>query len=151
DLLSMFTSIGNQIGLFAERRRAEEDLDRFFTLSPDMLCIAGFDGYFKRLNPAWARTLGYSDAELLSRPYMDFVHPDDREATIAEARKQSEHGQDVIYFENRYLHKDGTLRWLLWTSTPFPEQQLMYGAARDITERKAAEETMTNYARELEG
>src|SRR5262245_4136223 len=140
DLLSMFASIGHQIGLFFERRRAEEELNRFFTLSLDMLCVAGFDGYFKRVNPAWEKTLGYSEEELIGRPYMDFVHPDDREATLAEARKQSEQGLAVIYFENRYRHKDGTLRWLLWTSTPFPQQQVVYAAARDITERKAAEE-----------
>jgi PAS domain S-box-containing protein len=150
DLLSMLTSIGNQIGLFVERRRAQEELDRFFTLSLDMLCIAGFDGYFKRVNPAWQQFLGYSEAELLSRPFMDFVHPDDREATTAEVRKQIDLGQEVIYFENRYLHKDGTLRWLMWTSTPLREQQVVYGAARDITERKAAEETMASYARDLE-
>ncbi|HEY7292812.1 MAG TPA: response regulator [Vicinamibacterales bacterium] len=150
DLLSMLTSIGNQIGLFVERRRAQEELDRFFMLSLDMLCIAGFDGYFQRINPAWQRLLGYSEAELLSRPYMEFVHPDDREATVAEVRKQVELGQEVVYFENRYLHKDGTLRWLMWTSTPLREQQVVYAAARDITERKAAEETMASYARELE-
>ena len=150
DLLSMLTSIGNQIGLFVERRRAQEELDCFFMLSLDMLCIAGFDGYFKRVNPAWRTILGYSEEELLSRPYMDFVHPDDREATVAEARKQIDLGQEVICFENRYVHKDGTLRWLMWTSTPFREQQAMYAAARDITERKAAEETMASYARELE-
>jgi PAS domain S-box-containing protein len=150
DLLSMLTSIGNQIGLFVERRRAQEELDCFFTLSLDMLCIAGFDGYFKRVNPAWQQFLGYSEAELLSRPYMEFVHPDDREATVAEVRKQVDLGQEVIYFENRYLHKDGTLRWLMWTSTPLHEQQVVYAAARDITERKAAEETMASYARDLE-
>jgi len=149
-LLSMLTSIGNQIGLFVERRRAQEELDCFFTLSLDMLCIAGFDGYFKRVNPAWQQFLGYSEAELLSRPYMEFVHPEDREATVAEVRKQIDLGQEVIYFENRYLHKDGTLRWLMWTSTPFPEQQVVYAAARDITDRKAAEETLASYARDLE-
>jgi two-component system sensor histidine kinase/response regulator len=150
DLLSMLTSIGNQIGLFVDRRRAQEELDRFFMLSLDMLCIAGFDGYFKRVNPSWQRLLGYSEAELLSRPFMDFVHPDDREPTIAEWKKQIEQGHDVVYFENRYSHKDGTLRWLMWTSTPFREQQVVFGAARDITERKAAEETMASYARDLE-
>ena len=150
DLLSMLASIGNQIGLFVDRRRAQEELDRFFMLSLDMLCIAGFDGYFKRVNPAWQRILGYTEAELLSRPFMDFVHPDDREATVAEVRKQVDQGQEVIYFENRYLHKDGTLRWLMWTATPFGEQQVVYAAARDITERKAAEETLASYARELE-
>src|SRR4029078_11613852 len=146
DLPAMLLSIGNQIGLFVDRRRAQEELDRFFTLSLDMLCIAGFDGYFKRVNPAWQRILGYARAELISRSHMDFVHPDDRDATIAAARKQSDEGKEVIYFENRYRHKDGTLRWLMWTSTPFPEQQVVYAAARDITERKAAEETMAAYA-----
>jgi two-component system, sensor histidine kinase and response regulator len=150
DLLSMLTNVGTQIGMFVERRRAQEELDCFFTLSLDMLCIAGFDGYFKRVNPAWQRLLGYSEAELLSRPFMEFVHPDDREATVAELRKQVDLGEEVVYFENRYLHKDGTLRWLMWTSTPLREQQVVYGAARDITERKAAEETMASYARELE-
>jgi two-component system, sensor histidine kinase and response regulator len=148
-LLSMLTSVGNQIGLFIDRRHAQEELDRFFTLSLDMLCIAGFDGYFKRVNPAWQRILGYSEAELLAQPYMNFVHPDDRESTVAEAEKLDT-GQEVLYFENRYLHKDGTIRWLLWTSTPYPEKQMLYAAARDITERKAAEETMASYARELE-
>ena len=150
DLLSMLTSVGNQIGLFVDRRRAQEELDRFFTLSLDMLAIAGFDGYFKRVNPAWQRVLGYSEAELLSRPYMDLVHPDDRAATREQAARLT-NGHEIIYFENRYLHKDGTIRWLLWASTPFPQQQIVYGTAHDITERKAAEETLASYARELEG
>ena len=150
DLLSMLTTIGSQIGMFVDRRRAQDELDRFFTLSLDMLAVAGFDGYFKRVNPAWERTLGWSEAELLSRPYMDFVHPDDRAATGVEAHKLSEQGLELLYFENRYYHKDGTLRWLMWTSTPSPEHQVIYGAARDITERKAAEETLACYARELE-
>jgi two-component system sensor histidine kinase/response regulator len=149
DLLSMLTTVGNQIGLFVDRRRAQEELDRFFTLSLDMLCVAGFDGYFKRVNPAWERVLGYTEAELFSRPYLELIHPDDREATLAQAGKLSG-GHEVAYFENRYIHKDGTVRWLLWTSTPFPQQQIMYAAARDITERKAAEETMASYARDLE-
>ena len=147
-LLAMLTSVGNQIGLFIDRRRAQEELDRFFTLSLDMLCIAGDDGYFKRVNPAWQRTLGYTEAELLSRPYREFVHPDDRQATDAQSARAG--SDDVVYFENRYLHKDGTVRWLLWTSTPFPERQIVYAAARDITERKAAEQTMAEYARDLE-
>ena len=150
DLLSMLANVGSQIGLFVDRRRAQEELDRFFTLSLDMLCIAGFDGYFKRVNPAWERVLGYTEEDLLSRPYMDLVHPDDRQATGLQGMKLTQ-GRDVSYFENRYMHKDGTLRWLLWTSTPFPELQVVYGAARDITERKAAEETMAQYARDLEG
>ena len=149
DLLSMLTTVGNQIGMFSDRLRAQEERDRFFTLSLDMLCVVGFDGSFKRVNPAWHRILGYDEADLLSRQYLDFIHPDDREATLAEAAKLTE-GKDVLYFENRYWHKDGTLRWLLWASAPFPEQQLAYAAAKDITERKAAEETMARDARDLQ-
>ena len=116
----MLATVGNQIGLFVDRRRAQEELDRFFMLSLDMLCVAGFDGYFKRVNPAWERELwATAKRSCCARPYMDFVHPDDREATIAEAQKLADRGQEVIYFENRYFHKDGTLRWLMWTAAPF--------------------------------
>jgi PAS domain S-box-containing protein len=149
ELLSMLSSIGNQIGLFYERRRAEEDLDRFFTLSLDLLCIVGFDGRFKRVNPAWRRVLGYTEAELLAHPYIEFIHSDDRQATTDEASRVST-GENLLHFENRYLHKDGTIRWLLWTATPFPELQVIYAAAHDITERKAGEETLAYYARDLE-
>ena len=85
ELLAMLKTVGSQVGLFVERKRAEEELDRFFTLSPDLLCIANFDGYFLRLNPAWERVLGVAREALLSKPWLDFVHPDDREATIAVA------------------------------------------------------------------
>ena len=148
-LLSMLTAVGNQVGMFIDRRRAQEELDRFFTLSLDMMCVAGMDGYFKRINPAWGRILGYTDAELLSRPYMDLVHPDDRAATIAVAGRVSE-GEELIHFENRYFHKDGTVRWLLWTAAPFRQQQVIYAAARDITDRKEAQQTLEDYARDLE-
>ena len=149
DLLSTLASVGNQIGLFADRKRAQEELDRFFTLCLDLLCIVDFDGSFRRVNPAWGRGLGYSEADLLEKQFLDFVHPDDRPATIAEFQKVLA-GQDVIYFENRYLHRDGTLRWLMWTSTPDREQKIVYATARDITDRKAAEETLATYARQLE-
>ena len=149
DLLSMLTSVGNQIGLFVDRRRAQEELDRFFALSLDMLCIASFDGYFKRVNASWERILGYSEAELLSRPYIEFIHPDDRDSTKVVAGRLSD-GHDLMYFENRYLHKDGTIRWLLWTSKPFAQQQMIYASARDVTDQKAADETMRSYARDLE-
>ena len=133
----------------SNRVQALEELDRFFNLSLDMMCVAGFDGYFKRVNPSWQRVLGYTEAELLSRPYMEFVHPDDREATVETASKVSA-GIHVVYFENRYLHKDGTVRWLLWAAASYPEQAVVYAAARDITERKASEETMARLVHELE-
>jgi len=138
-LLPMLTTVGNQIGMFIERRRAQDELARFFSLSLDMLCVAGFDGYLKRVNPAWVKVLGYTEEELLSRPYMEFVHPDDLESTRAEAAKVAG-GHPIIYFENRYLHKDGTARWLLWAAAPFMDEQVVYAAARDITGHKAAEE-----------
>jgi two-component system, sensor histidine kinase and response regulator len=150
ELLAMLTSVGSQIGLFVDRGRLQEELERFFTLSLDLICIAGFDGYFKRVNPAWRAVLGYSEAELLSQPYMDLVHPDDRDRTIAAASELTR-GKDVVHFENRYRHKDGTLRWLLWAATSFPGREVVYAAARDITERKADEAALAQYARDLEG
>jgi PAS domain S-box-containing protein len=149
ELLAMLGTIGSQIGQFMERRRAEEELDRFFALSLDMLCIAGFDGYFKRLNAAWERTLGFTCHELLARPYLDFVHPDDRESTLAEVEKVRG-GAQVLQFENRYRCRDGSYRWFSWTAVPVLDEQLGYAVARDITERRAASEQLVQYARKLE-
>jgi PAS domain S-box-containing protein len=149
DLLSMLAAVGNEIGMFLERRQAEQELDRFFTLSLDIIVIAGFDGYFKRVNPSCQRILGWTPEELCARPYMDFVHPDDRQPTIAAASDLGR-GASIIHFENRYLHKDGTVRWLLWAAAPVPDQQKIYAAAHDITDRKANEETIEHNARELE-
>jgi len=148
DLIATLTSVGNQIGMFIDRHRAQDELDRFFNLSQDMLCVAGFDGYFKRVNPAWQAQLGYTTEELLTRPYMDLVYPEDRAATISAAAGLST-GEKLIYFENRYIHKDGTLRWLLWRATPLPEQQVIYATARDITESKATDEAMRDLVEEL--
>jgi PAS domain S-box-containing protein len=148
ELLQMFASVGGQIGRFMERKRAEEELDRFFMLTLDLMCVAGFDGYFKRLNPAWERVLGYTLDELLSRPYVDFVHPDDRSATTSEAAKVRD-GHHVLSFENRYRHKNGSYRWLEWTAVPYPGEGVTYCAARDITERKEAKETIQRYSRDL--
>jgi PAS domain S-box-containing protein len=147
-MLAMLTTVGHEIGMFLERRRAEEELDRFFTLSLDMLAVAGFDGYFKRVNPVWQRALGWTEQELLTRPYMDFVHPDDRAPTI-EAASQLGRGSAIVQFENRYFHKDGTTRWLLWASVPYPEQQVVYAVAHDITERKVTERTLEDQAARL--
>jgi len=124
-----------------ERREAQEERDRFFTLSLDMLSIAGFDGYFKRLNPAWERTLGFTLNELLAEPYLSFIHPADRERTEAQAQ-QIGTGADTVTFENRYRCKDGSYRWLSWAATAYPARQLLYSAARDITERKQAEQAL---------
>ena len=130
-------------------QNATGEYDRFFDLSIDMQTIAHFSGYFKRLNPAWERTLGFSRQELLSMPMFDFVHPDDRERTLAQNRNVRAGGQ-ALGFENRYRCKDGSYRWLLWNSTADLEHQLIYAVARDVTARKQADEERERLVRELQ-
>ena len=144
--LELRRSVADLSKAIRERRLTEEELDQLFTLSLDMLCIAGFDGYFKRINPAWEKILGIPTAELLAKPYSEFVHPDDRAITEAEAQKIDE-GEQAISFENRYRRADGSYRWLLWNATPSMEQKLVFAVARDITQRKEAERRLsTGYA-----
>jgi PAS domain S-box-containing protein len=123
------------------RKQAEQERNRFFAVSRDMLCTLGFDGYYKDLNPAWEKTLGYTTAELLAKPFIEFVHPDDREITLGVAENIAA-GTPLIAFENRYRCKDGSYRFFLWSATAVIETQLIYGAARDITESKQAEEAL---------
>lgn len=115
-----------------------DDLREFFELSLNLWCIAGTDGYFKHLNPAWEATFGYSREELLSRPYLEFVHPDDREATITVATNLTT-GRNVLSFENRYRCKDGAYKWLLWSATARIEKGSIYAIAADVTDRKCEE------------
>jgi PAS domain S-box-containing protein len=149
DLLSMLAAVGSQIGLFYARRRAEEELDRFFRISLDLLCVVRFDGTFKRVNPAWQRVLGYTPGDLVDHQFVDFIHADDRTASSREAAKLMT-GAELLHFENRYLHKDGSVRWCLWTATAIPELHVIYAAGRDITQRKADEDRLAELIRELE-
>jgi PAS domain S-box-containing protein len=122
------------------RRRAERELESIFNLSLDLLCIADDDGYLRRVNPAFERTLGYSSEELLARPYVDFIHPDDRTGT-REVHDSLVPGGELTRFENRWLRGDGTVRWLQWSARSVPEEGLIYAAARDVTDsRRAGEE-----------
>ena len=132
-----------------ERRKAERDRDRLFKISVDMMCIAGFDGHFKQINPAWTTTLGWTPEELCSKPWLDYVHPEDREATI-DAGAQLSAGNPVYAFENRYRCKDGTYRWISWNSLPVLEEQETFAVARDITERRQAEEARKAHIHFLE-
>jgi len=131
-----------------ERRQASMERDHIFTLSPDMLCTVGFDGYFKRVNPSFERTLGYAKQELLAEPSLNFVHPDDRAVTVAEAATLAR-GAVTRQFENRYRCKDGSYKLLQWNTTSVPPNQLLYAAIRDITERKRAEEEIRKLNAEL--
>jgi PAS domain S-box-containing protein len=112
-----------------------------FEMSLDNLCVAGFDGYLKRVNASWTRTLGWTEAELLSRPSAEFLHPDDRPATLA-ARERLKAGAPLDHLVNRYLCKDGSYRWFEWRSVAHLDRGLVYGAARDVTEQKLAEQRL---------
>jgi PAS domain S-box-containing protein len=123
--------------------------DRFFTNAIDMLCFLDFNGHFKRLNPAWERTLGFTREELMSRPFIEFVHPDDRERTLKQNALVRGGGQ-ALAFENRYLCKDGSFRWFHWNAASDSSEKVIYSVARDITASKQAEEEREQLVRELQ-
>jgi two-component system, sensor histidine kinase and response regulator len=122
-----------------ELKQKTEELDRFFSINLDLLCIADTDGNFRRLNHAWETTLGYELSELEGKRFLDFVHPDDMAGTL-EATSILSNQQTVRTFVNRYRCRDGSYRWIEWISAP--AGNLIYAAARDITDRKTAEEAL---------
>jgi eukaryotic-like serine/threonine-protein kinase len=126
-------------------RRAERDLVRFFELSLDLFCIAGLDGYFRRVNCNFSRVLGHPSEELISRPFLDFVHPDDREGTLGEMAKLAL-GLPVTRFCNRYRDVEGQYRWFEWTAKAIPEEGVIFAVARDVTERVELEEQLRSRA-----
>jgi PAS domain S-box-containing protein len=127
-----------------EYKLAEKKLltsDKIYNHVLDMICVAGFDGYFRDLNPSWERELGWSKEELLSKPWLHFVHPDDKERTES-VRSTIIDGKELYMFENRYICKDGSIKWLSWNSYPYPKENIMFGVARDVTESKVAAEEL---------
>ena len=134
-----------------ERTAEREQFYTFFQTSTDMMCIADPNGTFKKTNPAWTEQLGYSEEELVARPFIDFVHPDDKQPTLDEMARQIHLGF-TLNFENRYLCKDGSYRWLSWRAKHNKDEGITYATARDITERKEAEEALLSaslYSRNL--
>jgi PAS domain S-box-containing protein len=129
-----------------QRKETVEERDNFFEMSGDLLCIGSLDGCFKRLNPAWERTLGWTREEMMSKVLLDFVHPDDRQAT-SDAMSQ---GLSLFSFENRYRCRDGTYRWFQWRGRPIVERSLFYAAARDVTESRAAKVALQELSESLE-
>ncbi|MGJ3523304.1 sensor domain-containing diguanylate cyclase [Nitratidesulfovibrio sp. D1] len=129
------------------RRRAEEDRRRLFSLSPDLMCVGGMDGYLREMNPAWQDVLGWSKEELLDRPWVSLLHPEDRAAAMGEMDLLRERGV-ITNVENRYLCRDGSWRWISWNSTFVPEQGLIYGVGRDVTaHRRMVEELRASETR----
>jgi PAS domain S-box-containing protein len=117
---------------------AAMELTPFFELTPDLVCIAGKEGYFKKVNQSVINKLGYTREELTARPVKEFIHPDDQAVTAAEREKLIS-GQPLINFQNRYVAKDGTVIWLEWTSIYFSAEEVVFAIAKDITVRKMAE------------
>jgi PAS domain S-box-containing protein len=131
------------------QRAAREVENRFFEDSIDMLCFLDFNGHFKRLNPAWERTLGFTREELMARPFIDFVHPEDRERTLNQ-NADVRGGGHALGFENRYLCKDGTYRWFHWNAAPNSSERVIYSVARDVTNSKLAEAERERLLRHLQ-
>lgn len=123
--------------------------ERFFDVSIDLLCVVDFRGYFTRLSPSWENALGFTRAELMNRPFIEFVHPDDRDRTLAQ-NLAVRSGGHALEFENRYRCRDGSYRWLLWNAASATDERRIYSAARDITDRKRADEERDQLVRELQ-
>jgi|GEM_PF-6612670 len=129
----------------SERKLAQEERRRLFDLSPDLMSIMAFDGYFRELNPSWTKVTGWSQEQLKARPWHELVHPDDRDA-IRDAGRRLAHGQTVTDFENRFKCKDGSWIWLNWSSSALASHGLVYSVAHDITQRKRMEGELTRLA-----
>jgi PAS domain S-box-containing protein len=145
ELAALRKEVAKLKSLSARTEQEKDDLRPFFDQSLDLLCIAGFDGYFKRLSQTWSARFGYTLEELKARPFLDFVHPEDREATRAEMDKLAKGGK-TLFFENRYRIQDGSYRWLRWNSQSVPVDQRIYAIAWDVTQQKRQEREILEIA-----
>jgi PAS domain S-box-containing protein len=146
-----FLLLGTLLGAFVDRRHAlETQVSRYFEDSLDLLATADLTGRLTRVNPAWQSVLGHSSETMCSRPFIEFVHPEDREATIAETAAVATGSRDAVRFRNRYRAADGRYRWLEWSARGAPSEGVIHAAARDITAQHEAEQQLANNAELLE-
>ena len=134
----------------SDRKQTEQQLETIFNISDDLISIASLDGYFLKINPAFNKLLGYTDEELLSRPFVDFVATEDKEKTVKVIEDELKKGKTLINFQNRYICKDGTVKWLDWNSRPIPEVNMTFAVARDVTHQKQSEAELMRMMKELE-
>jgi PAS domain S-box-containing protein/putative nucleotidyltransferase with HDIG domain len=138
------------LGVFVDRRRLlEAEINRYYDASLDLLATADFRGYFTRVNPAWERLLGHTAEELCSVPFVEFVHPDDRQMTVEETAGLVS-AQDTVGFRNRYRAADGSYRWLEWSASASPSERVIHAVARDVTVQREAEDQLADNAKSLE-
>ncbi|MFV8326081.1 PAS domain S-box protein [Flavobacterium sp. ZS1P14] len=135
DFSVLFENIGILVGAEIKRKQLEQEVSQIFSFTPDVICIAGLDGYFKKLNAAACILLEYTEEELLAVPISEFIHAEDKVKT-AEKYQDFSKGVATIYFENRYITKSGKIKWLAWTTSPSPEEGFFFAVAKDITEKK---------------
>ncbi|MBD2035853.1 PAS domain-containing protein [Leptolyngbya sp. FACHB-321] len=138
---ALFTNITEAKHIEAERQKVEQERDRFLAVGSDLQIIMSSHGYFHWVSPAFEHILGWTPEEMTSRPWTDFLHPDDILVSVAESVNVLS-GSETFAFENRYRHKDGSYRWLLWRAQPHLEAQVLYATAVDIHDRKQAEEAL---------
>lgn len=135
---ALFEDLANTAGAEIKRKQLEQELNEIFSFAPDIISISGSDGYFKKINPAACELLEYTEEELLAVPFINFIHPEDKEKSLDRIRRIA-NGTRGPYFENRFISKSGKVRWLAWTSTPSTEEGLIFGVAKDITDKKELE------------
>jgi PAS domain S-box-containing protein len=130
-----FTEVASHLAAEIRRKHIENELEHVFNFAPDILCKAGKDGFFKKINPAASKLLGYSEEELLSRKIIEFVHPEDREKTRKRQLYLYE-GKSYKHFENRYISKNGETVHLSWTARAIEEEEGIFAVAKDVTENR---------------
>jgi PAS domain S-box-containing protein len=142
DLIASINVDITETKMAAERvRQAHAELDQLFKLLPVPICTGTLDGWFIKINPAWGKTLGYSDDELLAMPFFDLIHPDDLAGTMTELRAQAGGGK-LAHYVTRYQAKDGAYHWFDWTASPAWQPGLFYATAMDITDSRIAEQAL---------